>query len=829
MPFKIIDRTADLATLERPIKNKFKWSWLEEKDVHGDFLSDYIRKIDEPGSVICDWCRDKLKYGNKGKSHLKNHAKSKNHVRVRRDRQTTPALPAMYRAVQAMEDGTDSAPGPGPVAVRDPAVIPYGAPVNCGDPDEEHRDPQPAPIVNVLDRKSHFEAFVISFMAENSLPLSMVPKLIEFSKEVNRDQKALDSLEMHRTTASYKLREGVGLLLSKRLVADLKKSHFSMNLDECFSNNNKKVLSILVSYFSEAEQEVVVKHFQSHELTVVNAQVLTEFVLGLFKENDIPLAKLISNLSDSTNYMRGKVSGFETRLREAAPHLLDIDGDICHHIHNAVQKFCGNFNRIAEGLLDDLHTDSKWSPDIREALREVCTILGIDFTTPAQRVAHRWLSVYDVLEKDLKMMKAFRVFYFAWIPPNLRQAYVPVVAKVLAGVSREARERVYQIINNMKKKSLTQDGKNRKERIVTKVLYEIQKTMLHVNLYMAILPLFKSFILTFELKEPMIHRIHDELTDVFRHFLACFMKHDVLKGLNARQLQELDVTDEEHHLPSSSLFVGSATESILKEMQQNPTTGTRKNAKEFLASVKEALTATARYLQGKLPLANLLLRCLSALDPKVQGQSMTYGVLKRLKQYFPTCLTEEQHDAYLHEITKLQTDDQLPAADREDGTFLRLDHWWALVFATGKYPILSQIVKAAISIFTGPQVEQSFSIMNNVLNSKTNSLDTRTFSAMQNIRYDLSAKNTTSVKAYHRKDILRTPVDRSLVFHMNTAYGRYKRKIADAKTEKEKTAKRLKLAPTKKTQKGKGGPTAVHKQAKKIKDRILLAGRQREK
>jgi hypothetical protein len=123
-------------------------------------------------------------------------------------------------------------------------------------------------------------------------------------------------------------------------------------------------------------------------MTIVNAEELITFVLGQFQENDIPITMLISNLSDSTNYMWGKKSGFETRLRQAAPHLLFIDGDVCHHIHNAVKEFCSHFDKIVEGLLYDLYTDFKWSADTWESFQELCTIMGVAYITPTQRVAH---------------------------------------------------------------------------------------------------------------------------------------------------------------------------------------------------------------------------------------------------------------------------------------------------------------------------------------------------------------------------------------------------------------------------------------------------------
>ena len=97
------------------------------------------------------------------------------------------------------------------------------------------------------------------------------------------------------------------------------------------SNNYEKVFSVLVSFFSEEQISVVVQHYKSKSFTVVNAKKLYNFVIDTLEADGIQLTNLISTLSDSTNYMRGKVAGFETLMRKAAPHLLDIDGDTCHH------------------------------------------------------------------------------------------------------------------------------------------------------------------------------------------------------------------------------------------------------------------------------------------------------------------------------------------------------------------------------------------------------------------------------------------------------------------------------------------------------------------
>ena len=147
-------------------------------------------------------------------------------------------------------------------------------------------------------------------------------------------------------TAAYKLREGLAANINEDLVELLRNVHFSINVDECMSNNYEKVFSVLVSFFSEEQISVVVQHYKSKSFTVVNAKKLYNFVIDTLEADGIQLTNLISTLSDSTNYMRGKVAGFETLMRKAAPHLLDIDGDTCHHAHNTAAQCAQSGNKV---------------------------------------------------------------------------------------------------------------------------------------------------------------------------------------------------------------------------------------------------------------------------------------------------------------------------------------------------------------------------------------------------------------------------------------------------------------------------------------------------
>ena len=72
------------------------------------------------------------------------------------------------------------------------------------------------PVVSLVDRKHHLEAYVISFVVENSLQLLSVLKFFEFAKNLARDYKALSQLKMNHVAASYKLVDELNVFEHKK-------------------------------------------------------------------------------------------------------------------------------------------------------------------------------------------------------------------------------------------------------------------------------------------------------------------------------------------------------------------------------------------------------------------------------------------------------------------------------------------------------------------------------------------------------------------------------------------------------------------------------------
>ena len=90
--------------------------------------------------------------------------------------------------------------------------------------------------------------------------------------------------------------------------------------------------------------------------------------------------KLIALLADSVNTMRGKISSVETLIRTRdASHLLDIDGESCHHMHNVVKKLTFFFDYYLENLFRDISNEFKYCVDSLFLMEEVTFHMGKKF------------------------------------------------------------------------------------------------------------------------------------------------------------------------------------------------------------------------------------------------------------------------------------------------------------------------------------------------------------------------------------------------------------------------------------------------------------------
>ncbi|KAI4821041.1 hypothetical protein KUCAC02_028993 [Chaenocephalus aceratus] len=117
--------------------------------------------------------------------------------------------------------------------------------------------------------------------------------------------------------------------------------------------------------------------------------------------------------------------------------------------------------------------------------------------------------------------------------------------------------------------------------------------------------------------------------------------------------------------------------------------------------------------------------------------------------------------------------------------------WWGHVFdKPDKYPSLSAMVKCCLSIFHGPRVESSFSLMNEVIDQRSGNMNVPTFNAIQTVKYTLQSRGKTAVQLFRREDVKFGEVDRTLCKNINSAAATYKRQ--QKMNQKEKQQQQIK-------------------------------------
>jgi hypothetical protein len=129
----------------------------------------------------------------------------------------------------------------------------------------------------------------------------------------------------------------------------------------------------------------------------------------------------------------------------------------------------------------------------------------------------------------------------------------------------------------------------------------------------------------------------------------------------------------------------------------------------------------------------------------------------------------------------------------------RIDHWWAAVTKTNKYPILCKVAWAALTIFHGPKVESTFSLMGDILNPQCSRLKTSSVSAIQTVKYHLKAHGKSAIEYFRRG--AEEKVDAALVQNMKMASHRRTKVLEEKKKKLEERKKKLQLRVAKPTTK----------------------------
>ena len=301
----------------------------------------------------------------------------------------------------------------------------------------------------------------------------------------------------------------------------------------------------------------------------------------------------------------------------------------------------------------------KWSPDLRLALESICDILGISYTMPVDYAPHRWMTVYDAALDFIRKFDAYTLFYSAFLSATDKKLYNVYVKSVHRkhNLKQDAKLQIEEVLKTLGQKKMTSQGTERKQRIIQVLFVKRLQTKATVGFYISVLPLLKKYILMFEMKQPLVHKLHDQQRDLFVEILGLFVKPEVIsEAATPARLLQLDVKMTENLLKPCGMYLGQTAKEVVLSTRKGDSMITK-----FLVSVKQAYTHCVEQLQKSMPLNNRLLIALSALDPEVRQTTVALANLQKLPKFVKNVLNSDDLDAFDRQARSYTVDWDLQA------------------------------------------------------------------------------------------------------------------------------------------------------------------------
>jgi hypothetical protein len=619
----------------------------------------------------------------------------------------------------------------------------------------------------------------------------MGPKVIQFAQRLAEDQPALAQLSMSRTALTYTTTHGLAKAFRDSLSATLKGKFFSLNIDEATNNSMDKLINVMLQHYDEEQGRVVLDHLGTRRENLATSENITlalDTILG-----DLSWSQVIACLMDNCSVMRGTRSGVETRIRsERNKYLLDISGDTVHMVNNAAKKLFSTFENFTENFCSDVYYDIEQSPKAKELLAEIQNLMNLSkVKTLVRPISSRFLQMLDVTARTCELLDCLQVYFYSFLPTADKVAYENILGVCLKRhlVTEEARARISEIQLHLSQQAKSDTNSNRKVRITKALFQDFLKLKCHLNLYRGILPQFQGFVKKFQSEKPMHHILLSEMYQLTVEFLTNFIKPDKIPDKVSDLVDKsFDPCDQSVQLSDRNLAVGPYCYSEINKarIEKLPWAAT------FYKALREGYGKAGMLLVTKLPLGNRQIANLSALDPIMRKETSTLTSFEELARALPNVVHADELGELRSEVRSYTVDSCI----RNNGwleLFLkkkkhneeRIDtDWWTKVFQImgpgtkkEKYPILSKLVKALLSIFCGPVVESSFNIMDDILESDRSSMSVENYEGISRVKYGLKKRGTTAVKMETNPKIRRA---------CHNAYRSYKQFLKHKQAQKEK-------------------------------------------
>lgn len=717
---RVIKKDEDISRLEvfpdgKSVRNKWQWSWQNET-IDGFAVGLWCEKIDQPGVCYCNVCGKTIVYGSSGKKAIVKHGNLDDHKAALRAVKGTAKMGGCQHSTGLTVDGLED---------------------------------QSAEVKSVLGM----------FISQHCLPLSLAPDLLALSKRLSVHQAAVNSCvkSISRTCMTYTISHGIAESIKEELTKKLKGQPLSLNIDEATNSAGTKFLNVIVQYFDNDLERIVTELLATRESNISTSDNIVAAVDDVLDSYSLDWCQVVSVMTDNCNVMKGVHNGVEEKMRAKNINLLDIGGDTVHLVNNAMKTFFKPIDNEfgVQSLANKIYYDIEDSPKAKHFFAQIQTILYGKTKSIIRPVPTRFLQMHDVSRRLIDIWDSLVLFYSQFVGQkeklmvdkkkgdifcsyNLDPAQVAAMDNLLGDVKKA-----------YKNSSQSSASKERKDFIILNVINKPHKSLLLLNLFKGMTEKCLPYVKKFQSSKPQVHEIHSDLSELLKEFLSGFIKPENIPLKSTTKMMCLDVADKALHLKDRLLSTGKYCSEGLSFLHKDKS----KNGHwldKFYATLR------AGYIDGavsmkSLPLTNPILKSLSFLSPSLQRNANTVSAISSLAKKLPNVILPSDIGSLEEEVRSYSVDYQIAssACDETSNTFRVDTDWWSKIFkrqsnGESKFPYLMKLVKALLTIFSGPVVESSFNVMSDILTDDRTNLTTHNFESLAIVKSYLSSRNLTA-------------------------------------------------------------------------------------
>ena len=492
------------------------------------------------------------------------------------------------------------------------------------------------------------------------------------------DSKIASDMALASSKLSYLISDGVGPVLTRELVDDVRRSKtcWCLCYDESPTAQTVNQLDLQIRYFSVAKGEVVCRFYKSIMLGRKPAKKVAGLIIKSLKEDNLPMGLFTTLMGDGPNVNKATHREIDNELKALNFHgLVSIDSCVLHHAHNGFKKGLDAYGSEVEELAIEVFYFFK-SGGKREDFNQIQNDMNLDELQFLRHVSSRWLTLIPTVERLLSQLDGLRKFI----------------------------------------SDLSKDKAVSKSPRYGRISRKLEKVDITFQMYFLLNAgeVFTDFLTLLQCEKPMIHVLHNELCDFIRKLARRFVKAEYLGSLTNEELVDMDLANTDNLIKHTDIDVGERARKALA-LTKLPSDSRR----TYTLKVQDFYKTSTKYLLKVLPLKNDFIKRAAVFDlSKELRLATSTEMILGLARELPHIVNVDDLSRVADEWHLLRaTEMPKPDKSKDQKVEKRIDHTWrellnirTTVNGELKFKVLAGLVKSVLAVGHGnADVERGFS------------------------------------------------------------------------------------------------------------------------